>query len=144
MQSRTKIYSQVADWKYFFFDDSSFFNTVETGETELTDKKYEYDLKAAKKSFKKEEIVKALSLLRSKLSDMPQSISEREFEKTIALSQQEAELPEGKLNQPVRIAVTGKSGGADLFKTLTLIGRDKIIYRIGKVLDVVEGTLKND
>ncbi|MCP4178976.1 MAG: glutamate--tRNA ligase [bacterium] len=144
MQSRTKLYSQVNDWKYFFFDDSRFFRGIETDEINLSDKTYEYDLKAARKAFKKEEIVNALSLLKSKLSELPESISDSEFEKTIALSQQEAELPEGKLNQPVRIAVTGKSGGADLFKTLSLIGRDKIIYRIGKVLEIAEGLIKND
>jgi glutamyl-tRNA synthetase len=143
MQSRTKLYSQVSDWKYFFFDDSSFFDTAENIETNLVDKKYEYDLKAAKKTFKKMETTKALSLFKSKLSELPESMSESDYEKTITLSQQEADLPEGKLNQPVRIAVTGKSGGADLFKTLTLIGRDKIIYRIGKVLDIAEGMINN-
>ena len=43
-------------------------------------------------------------------------------------------LAHGKLFQPMRLAVTGVAGGADLDKTIALIGREKLAERVNSAL----------
>ncbi len=111
MQSRTKTLKQPLEWKYFFFDD------------------YEKDQKAIDKNLKKPEIFKAFASLEKELAELP-GFSAPEIEKAIRKAEISANIPEGKLNQALRIAVSGKTTGAGIYETMELLGKDRSISRI--------------
>jgi glutamyl-tRNA synthetase len=111
MQSRTRLISQLEDWKYFFSDDLN------------------YNHKLARKALKKEEIKSGLEVLAEKQAELKDFTLDN-FESAIRGVEADFDLEQGKLNQPLRIAVTGSGAGADIFETLKLIGPQKIAARI--------------
>ena len=44
----------------------------------------------------------------------------------------------GKLGQPLRVAVTGGSSSPSIGLTVELIGRDRVLERLQKAIDVVK------
>jgi glutamyl/glutaminyl-tRNA synthetase len=46
----------------------------------------------------------------------------------------EVELAHGKLNQPLRAAITGTGIGAGIYETAELIGRERVLRRLAKCL----------
>ncbi|MBN2301591.1 MAG: glutamate--tRNA ligase [Lentisphaerae bacterium] len=115
MQTRTHVYSFVKDWKYFFSDD------------------IEYEEKPVRKMLKKPGMKTTLAVLRGKLDNI--GFSEESIEETIRAVEKESNISEGKLNQPVRIAVTGMSTGAGLYETMALIGKARCLVRLGYAID---------
>jgi glutamyl-tRNA synthetase len=110
MQSRTHTLAAVEDWKYFFKDDIV------------------YDDKSVKKILLKEGVKRMLVLLKERLSEI--DFTESAIEKIIRNVEQESGMGEGKLNQPVRVAVTGISIGAGIYATMTLLGKDRSLARL--------------
>ena len=110
MQSRTHLYTYTEDWKYFFYDE------------------FEYEEKPVRKMLKKEGRKQVLSDLAAGLSGI--NFSESEIEQAIRAVENKAEIKEGKLNQPIRVALTGLSRGAGLYETMALLGQDKCIKRL--------------
>jgi glutamyl/glutaminyl-tRNA synthetase len=45
-------------------------------------------------------------------------------------TEQSAGLGEGKLNQPVRVALTGSSIGAGIYETMDVLGRPRVLARL--------------
>jgi glutamyl-tRNA synthetase len=115
MQSRTHIYSYIADWRHFFVDDVV------------------YDPKAVAKELKKEGIAKMLSTVKERFGAM--EFSEPAVEKIIRAVEGENGIKEGKLNQPIRVAVTGLSTGAGLYETLVLLGHDRVLTRLSRAIE---------
>jgi glutamyl/glutaminyl-tRNA synthetase len=111
MQPRTKQFNQVLDWNYFFTDD------------------FEYNAKAFKKSFKREENRVALTAVAEAFSALELFNSET-VPNAIAQIENKQGLHEGQLNLPLRLAVTGTNAGGDIIKTLLLIGQERSIARI--------------
>jgi glutamyl-tRNA synthetase len=116
MQSRTKELTQVETWKYFFSDD------------------FEYAAKQFRKQFNKDENRQALEVLAGKFAAISNSSAEAMLS-AVEETEKQAELDHGKLFQPVRLAVTGVAGGADLDQTLALIGAQEAAKRIVKSLE---------
>jgi len=110
MQSRTHTYSGVADWKYFFIDELS------------------YDEKAVKKVLAKEGVRNSLVLLRERLAGI--EFTGTFIEKVIHGVEAEHGIGEGKLNQPLRVAVTGISVGAGMYETLEVLGKNRALSRL--------------
>jgi glutamyl-tRNA synthetase len=110
MQPRTKMLSDIKSWSYFFSD------TIEYNEKE-------------KKKTLKPEIMPLLSNLKDKLAAVA-NFAESEIETALRETEQDAGLPEGKLNKPFRVAITGSGSGADLIQTALIIGKEKVINRI--------------
>jgi glutamyl-tRNA synthetase len=111
MQSRMKLFPQVSTWKYFFFDD------------------FETDEKARAKILADKKAADAIKYVFENLS------SDAEFTlDSIQKSIREAEslngIQEGKLNQPMRIALTGQTTGAGIYETAELLGRAKTLKRL--------------
>ena len=110
MQSRTHLYSYTRDWKYFFSDN------------------LDYEEKPVRKMLRKEGRKEALQLLGKTLGEI--EFSESSVEQAIRGTETAVNMPEGKLNQPVRVAVTGLSRGAGLYETVVLLGKDRILRRL--------------
>jgi glutamyl-tRNA synthetase len=110
MQPRTKMLSDIKSWSYFFSD------TIEYNEKE-------------KRKTLKPEIIPILSNLKEKLAALT-SFTESEIETALRETERDAELPEGKLNKPFRVAITGAGSGADLIPTAMIIGKEKVINRM--------------
>ena len=111
MQSRTKLLAQAHEWKYFFSDD------------------FEMDKKAFEKIVLKDEIVAALGILSRKFAEIT-AFNVENIGKTLRSSELEAGLAEGKLNQPLRLVVSGRSTGAGIAETVELLGKDKTLSRL--------------
>ena len=56
--------------------------------------------------------------------------SERKIEQAIHETERALELPEGKLNLPIRVAVTGSSRGAGIYETMELLGKERVLRRL--------------
>lgn len=110
LQSRTQTYASVADWKYFFADQIS------------------YDEKAVKKNLAKDGVKKSLLLLRERLAGI--EFDEKAIEQVIHGVETEHGIGEGRLNQPLRVAVTGVSVGAGMYETLTVLGKKRALERL--------------
>ncbi len=116
MQPRTKLITQLDSWKFFFSED------------------FEYNEKAKKKQFKKEEIQKGTAQLAEKFAQLADFTADN-LEKIMRETESACELGDFKLNQPLRIAITGTNGGPDLNDVIMLLGKDKVIARINKLLE---------
>jgi len=114
MQSRTRLYTDVRDWAYFFCED------------------FEYEEKAVRKQLMKEGSRAALSDLRGRLQDS--EFGEDAIERVIHETEREMAIPEGKLNLPIRVAVTGISRGAGIYETLALLGRARSLQRLDRAV----------
>ncbi len=115
MQSRTKTYQDVNSWKYFF-DDA-----------------LEYDPKGFRKLLSDETTRKALSELAAELESCS-SVTEAETEALLRKAEEANGLGNCKLNQPLRIAVTGSTVGAGMYETVVLLGASSVAARIRKTL----------
>ena len=113
MQMRTKMLSDIDSWAYFY------------------NCSIEYNEKDLKKTLKPE-LIPALERLREKLSNIA-NFAEEEIEKALRETEEEKEIPEGRLNRPVRVAITGSGAGADLVMTAAIIGQDRIIERLKNI-----------
>lgn len=110
MQSRAKTYSAVEDWKCFFSDDLDF------------------DEKSVRKFLKQEGRKDALASLGKELEGI--AFTQENIERAIRVVEGKAGVTEGKLNQSIRIAVTGISYGAGIYETVELLGKDKVLARL--------------
>jgi glutamyl/glutaminyl-tRNA synthetase len=119
MQPRTKAFVDVDSWKYFFLDD------------------LEYHDKTLRKTLKSEDTQNALKVFLEKLEALD-SFSSRDVEKAIRESEALNSLGEGQLNKPLRVAVTALSGGADIYETLVLVGKEGIKKRVLKALSLLQ------
>ena len=114
MQSRTKLYTDIEHWAHFFLDLP------------------EYDAKACRKFLKKPEIRSALAQLSSVFGDT--AATAEAIEQAVHVSETTAGVPAGKLNQPLRVAVTGMTIGAGIYETIALMGCEKTRKRIDYAL----------
>ncbi|MEI6563833.1 MAG: glutamate--tRNA ligase family protein [bacterium] len=110
MQSRTPLYPQCETWKYFFVDP------------------IEYDEKAVQKTLAKEGIKPALEALRHHLAEC--DFSEPGIQQAIRKAEAALGSGEGKLNQPLRVAVTGVAIGAGIYEILAIMGRTRSLARL--------------
>lgn len=140
MKSRTKLFSQAADWKYFFFNDSPLFNGAGYM-ADLPAKSYSYDEKALKKAYKEKEV--SISALNTfvKVFRQRTPVCTHCYESAIRDSEKELALQEGKLNQLLRASLTGSTNGADLTSTMFILGKERILNRIERLLSVINGVL---
>lgn len=116
MQSRTKLFTQVETWKYFFSDD------------------LDYDVKNLVKQLKKPENCAALEKIATEFSGTSEFSGEY-IMSAITATEEAFEIAHGKLLQPLRLVVTGLPGGAELDQTLQLIGAENCAKRIKKTLE---------
>ena len=110
LQSRTKKLTDVASWGHFFRDLP------------------EYDEKALRKFVGKEGVPAALLELADRLSEIEWTPAA--VEQAVHAVTEEHGIKQGKLNQPLRVAVTGTTVGAGVFETLAVLGRERSLERV--------------
>ncbi len=115
MQSRVKRFVDIEQWKYFFVDVP------------------DYDEKVCAKHVKGEAVLNGLRLLEQRFAALP-AFDAATVEQAVEAVCGEVELAHGKLNQPLRAAITGTGIGAGIYETAELIGRERVLRRLAKCL----------
>ncbi len=115
MQSRTRQAENIREWGYFFSDE------------------FEYNDKAVKKQLGNDAIRFGLEHFKSALATVLE-FAPAEAEQLIRSTEKAVGLDEGKLNQPLRLAASGVTSGADIGSTLAMIGKEKMTGRIDRLL----------
>ncbi len=110
LQSRTKKYADVAAWGTFFVDLPS------------------YDDDGCRKFLGKEGMAAALAELEERLAGA--SFEVETIENLVQATAAAQGIPAGKLNQPLRLAVTGCATGAGVFETIAVLGRPRTLARL--------------
>jgi glutamyl-tRNA synthetase len=121
LQTRTPLFSVTRDWKYFFTD------------------AVDYDPVSVEKILKKEGVGRVLKALRERLDGAAFTL--REIEAAIRETEGQFNIPEGRLNQPIRIAVTGVAQGAGIYETMAVLGKEKSLKRLGHAITHVCGAV---
>ena len=116
MHSRVKVFADIEQWVYFFND--------------IPD----YDEKVCAKQFKDAAAVAGIKLLPAKLEALA-SWDAASIEQAVSAAAEEAGLAHGKLNQPLRAAVTGTGIGAGIYETVELLGKDNTLRRLAHTID---------
>ena len=111
MQSRVKRFVDVDAWSYFFLETPN------------------YDEAVCAKYLKDPLHLEALKRLPAALQGVGDFTS-CNIEAAIQAVTDELEIQHGKLNQAIRVTVTGTNVGAGIFETLELIGKERVIKRL--------------
>jgi glutamyl-tRNA synthetase len=119
---RLKTLSQIVDYSAFFFVD-----------------KLEYDEKAVQKRLRKEYVPQMLEDLNARLRTID-PFDEANLEEEIRSFAEESGLSASKIIHPLRVALTGKSVGPGIFETVALLGREKVIQRLDKAIELARLT----
>ncbi len=114
MQSRLKKFADVDQWKYFFAD------------------QVEFDEKNLAKQFKEPATRDAIVKIRSAFEAI--DFNAEAIETAIHSVTDELGIGQGKLNQPIRGAVTGVGIGAGIYETLELLGKETTLERLDEFL----------
>jgi glutamyl-tRNA synthetase len=96
----------------------------------------EYEEKAAKK-FLKPAVLEAMQFLLSQFEAL-ESFSEENLETAFKNVMDKTGLKLGKIAQPVRVALTGRSASPGIFEVAAIIGRQKVISRLQKAIRFIE------
>jgi len=118
MQTRTKALADLASWTYFF--------------SETCD----HDAKALKKFLSQESQRAAVASVASALEKLPACADVKAVEDLIKAEEAAAGIQQGKLNQPLRVAITGATVGAGVYETVCVLGPARAAARIRNSLAI--------
>ena len=121
VQERLKKLAEAVEWTDFFF-------TVELD--------YDPQLLIGKK-MTAEESLAALARARETMASLP-DFDEETLEPALRALAEEMDLKAGQLFGLIRAAVTGKKVAPPLFGTLAVLGREKVLQRLDKALEVLK------
>ena len=121
LQARSKTLEEMAESALFYFvDDIS------------------YEEGAAKK-FLKPAAAEALQLLIGQFEKL-QDFSEKNLESAFQRVMDQTGLKLGKIAQPVRVALTGKTASPGIFEVTAILGKQKVITRLQKAIRFIEAS----
>ena len=95
-----------------------------------------YDEKAAKK-FLKAAALEPLQMLTTKLRSL-ENFSQSDLENVFKAVMAESGLKLGKIAQPVRVALTGKTASPGIFEIMVILGKERVIPRLSKAIRFIE------
>jgi glutamyl-tRNA synthetase len=95
-----------------------------------------YDEKAAKK-FIQPALLEPLSLLFNQLEDKAE-FTENNLEDAFRFVMEKTGLKLGKIAQPVRIALTGKTVSPGIFEIIEVLGRERTLARLNQVIEFIK------
>lgn len=110
MQRRTKLFAEAESWQCLFVDIP------------------EYEAKGCRKFLQKPGIKGALEDLATALGEV--DFTPVELEAVIQTVTENAGFAPGKLNQSIRVAITGCTVGAGIYETMGLLGKDRSLARL--------------
>ncbi len=102
-----------------------------------------YEDKAARKIFKPT-VLEPLKLLADKLETLD-DYTEENLENAFKEVMDETGLKLGKIAQPVRVALTGKTASPGIFEVVAILGKEHVIPRLKKAMQFIEAkVVSND
>jgi glutamyl-tRNA synthetase len=119
LHARSKTLEEMAESALFYFADA-----------------IEYEEKAARK-FLKPAVLEAMQFLLSQFETL-ESFSEENLETAFKAVMDQTGLKLGKIAQPVRVALTGRTASPGIFEVAAIIGKDKVISRLQKAIRYIE------
>ena len=93
-----------------------------------------FEEKAARK-FLKSAALEPLQLLVEKL-EAAADYSQKNLEDIFKAVMDQTGLKLGKIAQPVRVALTGKTASPGIFEIITILGPDRVMPRLGKAIEL--------
>jgi glutamyl-tRNA synthetase len=113
MQIRTKTFADIAGWGFFF------------------DEIPAYDEKACAKQLKEKPVQDALEMFAADVEKLPaDELRAATVEAIIHGITAACGIQQGKLNQPLRVAVTGTTVGAGIYETVEVLGKARVLARL--------------
>jgi len=101
-----------------------------------------YDEKAAKK-FLKAAALEPLKLLADKLEAL-EDYTQSGLEDVFKAVMDETELKLGKIAQPVRVALTGRTASPGIFEIIAILGKERVVPRLQKAIQFIETRMDSD
>jgi len=92
-----------------------------------------YDEEAVEKFLKKDKVSSILSITRERLEKLD-PFTQENIEKESRALIEELKIESADLIHPLRVAVTGKAVSAGVFEVLALLGKDRVVTRLERVL----------
>ena len=80
-------------------------------------------------------------LLMAELKNLPE-FTEPGLEDAFKAVMEKTGLKLGKIAQPVRVALTGRTASPGIFEITEIIGKDRVLSRLQAALDYIIGTEK--
>jgi glutamyl-tRNA synthetase len=119
LNNRSKTLLEMADGSVFYYNDT-----------------FSYDEKAAKK-FLKQTSLEPLTILVQELYAVA-TFDQENLEKAFITVMEKTGLKLGKIAQPVRVALTGKTVSPGIFEIIEVLGKDRSIARIENAIKFIE------
>jgi glutamyl-tRNA synthetase len=119
LQARSKTLEEMAQSALFYFADE-----------------IDYEEKAARK-FLKPAVLETLQLLLAQLETL-ESFSEENLETAFKTVMEQTGLKLGKIAQPVRVALTGRTASPGIFEVAAIIGKEKVVSRLKKAIGFIK------
>jgi glutamyl-tRNA synthetase len=101
-----------------------------------------YEEKAARK-FLKPAALEALQLLTEKLGALA-SFTQENLEDVFKEVMEQSGLKLGKIAQPVRVALTGKTASPGIFEIIAILGPERVIPRLEKAIWFIEANFRSN
>ena len=118
-QERMKVLSDIVELARFFFEEEP-----------------EYDEKGVSKWLGKEHVPELLRTLIARLRELSEFGIEG-IEMVVREVGEEMGVSGGQVIHPLRMAVTGRMVGPGLFETMSVLGRDRVLARLNRTLDML-------
>ena len=96
-----------------------------------------YEEQAAKK-FLKPAALEPIRVLIDQLKKL-EAFTEKNLEDAFKATMEQTGLKLGKIAQPVRVALTGRTASPGIFEIISIIGKDRVISRLKKAIRFIEG-----
>jgi glutamyl-tRNA synthetase len=125
LQPRSKTLKDMAEAALFYYQ-----------------KDIEYDEKAVKK-FLKAAALEPLTILAAKLEAL-ETYDQSGLENVFKAVMDETELKLGKIAQPVRVALTGRTASPGIFEIIAILGRKRVIPRLQKAIQFIEARVASN
>ncbi len=98
---------------------------------------FDYDAEGIKKIFGKEDAYRNLEIISRKLEKI-KSFNRENLENIFQETCTELDISTGRLNKPVRFALSGSTIGPDLMDMILILGKEKTIKRLSRALDFIQ------
>ncbi len=118
-QDRIKVLCEIVELAGFFFEDEP-----------------EYDPKGVNKWLSRDYVPELLTKLADKLSQVA-DFSFENVELAVRQVGEEMGISGGQVIHPIRMAVTGRMVGPGLFETMSVLGRDRIVSRLTRTVQML-------
>ena len=119
LQPRSKTLADMAEAALFYYQDD-----------------IEYDEKAAKKILKPAAL-EPLNMLTAKLESLD-NFTQAGLENVFQAVMDESGLKLGKIAQPVRVALTGRTASPGIFEIIAILGKERVVPRLRKAIQFIE------